>query len=119
MFDDFEFDLEWKVKDYYSENPVYNPSSWGLNIIGSVELNGESYQFNKIYVWKRQDGKVFYGQDSGCSCPTPFEDFHSYSDMIEVTKESLNTLRDILRNSDYAMRNGAQDLMYKIRDSLK
>lgn len=119
MFNNEDFELNWSEKDYYSDNPNYNPESWGLRIIGEIELSELDYSFNTLIIWKRQDGKVFYAQDSGCSCPTPFEDFHSFSQMIEVTKESLNTLRDTLRSSNYAMNHGAQDLMYKVRDSLK
>ena len=119
MFEDDDFELSWHEKNYYDDNPNYSPESWGLRIVGQIELSEPNYSFNTLIIWKRVDGKVFYGQDSGCSCPSPFENFHHFSDMSEVTKESLNSLRDILRNSEYAMRNGAQDLMYKVRDTLK
>jgi len=119
MFDDIDFELNFVERNYYSDNPSYRPESWGLKIIGEIELSEPNYSFDTLIIWKRQDGKVFYGQDSGCSCPSPFENFHSFSDMTELTKESLSTLRDILRESDYAMRNGAQDLLYKVRDALK
>ena len=39
------------------------------------ERRGESYQFDLIGVRKRtSDGKVFWSTDSGCSCPSPWED---------------------------------------------
>ena len=32
------------------------------------------YDFDIIAFWADKDGIVYYGTDSGCSCPCPFED---------------------------------------------
>lgn len=34
-----------------------------------------SYEFDTIVFWATKDGRVFTAQDSGCSCPTPFEGY--------------------------------------------
>jgi hypothetical protein len=39
------------------------------------ERAGGSYEFDTLCFWATDDGRVFTAQDSGCSCPTPFEDF--------------------------------------------
>lgn len=41
-----------------------------------VELNdpNASYDFDTFVVWRhKKTGELYYGQDSGCSCPSPFE----------------------------------------------
>ena len=51
-----------------------------LEYIGEVEWTGESYQFDITAVWYHPESGLFYwGDDSGCSCPTPFEDVHDLS----------------------------------------
>jgi hypothetical protein len=59
----------------YDENLYYYPEKSGLEIVGEVEFVG-GYEFDKIVVWREtQTGRIGYGEDAGCSCPTPFEDF--------------------------------------------
>lgn len=68
----------------YDSNPYYNPEKMGLEIIGdwSEDL---SYEFHIVLAWKdKESGKYYWAEDSGCSCPTPFEDY--------FTKESLPVL---------------------------
>ena len=33
------------------------------------------YEYNTLNFWITEDGRVFSASDSGCSCPTPFEDY--------------------------------------------
>ena len=43
--------------------------------VASVEWDWESYQFNMTNVYREKTtGELFYATDSGCSCPSPFED---------------------------------------------
>lgn len=54
----------------------YDPAKHGLEIVGSIEEDDLDYEFNIFLVLKHtESGKVFYCDDSGCSCPTPFEGF--------------------------------------------
>lgn len=60
-------------------NIYYDPEKFGLTTVGSVEWRPCSYEFDFTVVWK-QGGKYLTGSDSGCSCPTPFED-HGINDL--------------------------------------
>jgi hypothetical protein len=52
----------------------YDPEKYGLEIVAKLEDPHASYSFDIFCVWIRKaDGELFYGQDSGCSCPSPFE----------------------------------------------
>lgn len=43
--------------------------------IGEVEWSYEAYQFDLTRVYRQiSTGDLFYATDSGCSCPSPFED---------------------------------------------
>lgn len=55
-------------------NPFYAPETLGLEMI-SFEEPGLSYEFNTLCFWSNGQGMVYSASDSGCSCPTPFEDY--------------------------------------------
>ncbi len=57
-------------------NALYDPEKFGLEIVAEADY-ADSYQFDMFVVWRvRETGKLIYGTDSGCSCPTPFEGFN-------------------------------------------
>lgn len=68
---------------YGSPDPYYNPEAFGLTVLASGDIGG-SYEFDMVVVWRHEDGRLFVGADSGCSCPSPFEDFGSLDELIEV-----------------------------------
>lgn len=69
---------------YYGEDDVN-----GLKYVSGIELDDEDWQFYTAAVFCK-DGKFYTGIDSGCSCPTPFEDFKSLSDYNgPFTKEHI------------------------------
>lgn len=52
-------------------NLYYDPAKFGLE---TIDWSSGSYEFDYTVVWRRAaDGSLFYGEDSGCSCPLPFE----------------------------------------------
>lgn len=58
----------------------------GFTILGDVEWSGYSYEFDLTRVYRHDEtGRLFYGDDSGCSCPTPFES-KRVSDLVEITR---------------------------------
>lgn len=74
-------------------NPYYSPAECGLTIVGTLDEDDLSYAYNTLVVWRHDaSGRLFYAQDSGCSCPTPFEDYHFNSpddhNVQEVTQTS-------------------------------
>jgi hypothetical protein len=71
-------DMDWGT--------VYtNPARVSLEVVGSVGWTDEDYSFNLTVVWRDQQGKLYMADDAGCSCPSPFEDFHSIDDLQQVT----------------------------------
>lgn len=52
-----------------------SPEKFGLATIGEIEWSSGAYEFDLTVLWKREsDGRFVYAEDSGCSCPSPFED---------------------------------------------
>lgn len=67
----------------FKANPYYSPEKCGLNVIEMHERN-ISYEFDMVVLWEDvKTKKRYWAQDSGCSCPFPFENFHSVADMQE------------------------------------
>lgn len=57
-------------------NIYYNPDEFGYELVGTLDDDSLSYEFHMIGVWRRlSDGMLFWAEDSGCSCPSPFEDY--------------------------------------------
>lgn len=73
------------------DNIYYDPEKFGLKVIDVIELCDEPYEFDTLVVWEHlETGELYWMRDSGCSCPTPFEDYTSV--------ESLNPFDiDIVR----------------------
>lgn len=69
-----------QADDYYT---VYGtPERFKLTTLAT--LNREeagSWGFDYVVVWRHEDGTVLWGEDSGCSCPAPFEGVRSYNDL--------------------------------------
>lgn len=56
-------------------NIYYDPEQFGLETVGEISWGIPCYDFDLTVVWKRKsDGVFVYAEDSGCSCPSPFED---------------------------------------------
>lgn len=57
----------------------YSPEKFGLEVVGAIDWSDGCYQFDMTVVWQKKDtldkSNMFYwGEDAGCSCPSPFED---------------------------------------------
>lgn len=66
----------------FTNDIYYNPEEFGIETIGELELREPDYSFDILLVQRDiVTGKFYVNFDSGCSCPSPFEDF--------TTKESL------------------------------
>ena len=61
----------------------YSPEDFDLTTIGEISWDDEPYAFDLTVVWKDKDGNLYWASDSGCSCPSPFEDFTS-KDQLET-----------------------------------
>ena len=65
-------------------NIYCNPEQFGLKVFAEIDNPALSYEFSMFVVWQGKDGNLFYGEDNGCSCPSPFETI--------VGVEELNTI---------------------------
>lgn len=52
----------------------YSPGHYGLETVGILDEADLDYQFHILAIWKDASGKIYWDEDSGCSCPAPFED---------------------------------------------
>lgn len=62
-------------------NIYYNPGDFGLEVVGDIEWRDCYYEFDFTAVWKESRGKYWVGSDSGCSCPSPFEDITDINEL--------------------------------------
>lgn len=67
----------------YYGNPYGSPEKFGLKIVSVV--GHMDYDFNMCVVWQSaiftDSPAHYYGFDSGCSCPSPFENIFSIKDL--------------------------------------
>lgn len=59
----------------------YNPEDFGLTLVAEMNLSEPCYSFDLLAAWKNAAGEYFIGTDSGCSCPTPFENYNGLADL--------------------------------------
>ncbi len=63
----------------------YDPQYHGLETIHEYNAYEPDYSFDMLVVWRETaTGKLWAATDSGCSCPTPFEDHTWPTDFTEV-----------------------------------
>src|SRR5690242_14872274 len=70
-------------------NPYDEPEKFNLTPIADIELNEPNYSFDIRVVWRHKDGRIFTARDAGCSCPSPFEDYHSLLDLDILDMHAL------------------------------
>lgn len=93
-------------------NVYYEPSKSNLEIFEFIDT-GESYEFNMFVIFKEMTYQTLhYAMDSGCSCPTPFEDIH---EIMDITKDTLYNFERALENHY----NVPQEQFLRIRNTVK
>lgn len=71
-------------------NIYYSPQDFGLEVVGDFEWTEPDYSFDMLVVWKEKRGRYWIGEDSGCSCPSPFEDVRDVNELDgPYTKDGL------------------------------
>ena len=93
-----------KVYGYYSKN---DPQVFEL--LGEAELDFEQWQFDIVGVFRHKEtGLLFYGHDSGCSCPTPWENtkvtdltpLETYQEWLDYMAEAVGQTPEELREQE-------------------
>lgn len=51
-----------------------NAKAEGLTEVAQLDYSDGCYEFDLRIVWQDKEGRLWTERDSGCSCPTPFED---------------------------------------------
>lgn len=75
-------------------NLYYHPEAFHLHTLGMLEEPDMSYSYNILAVFRHvMTGRVFYAQDSGCSCPTPFDDFRFDFTAPDIINTNLHEIR--------------------------
>lgn len=64
-----------------------DPEAFGLTVVAEYEAIG-GYEFSKVMLWRDHRGDLWAAFDSGCSCPTPFEDHSFPTDFTQVRAAS-------------------------------
>lgn len=55
------------------------PDKCGLTPVGEIDWSSGSYEFDLFVVYRDAEGRYWWADDGGCSCPSPFED-HRFPD---------------------------------------
>jgi hypothetical protein len=95
--------MGWDSPDVY-----YQSDKFDLEIVAEVEWSAPCYDFDLTVVWVDKEGTYYWASDSGCSCPSPFEDYNSLDSLDRGTKwEAISYLTETMKThyngqSDYA-----------------
>lgn len=95
------------------QDVYYNPEQYGLEKIAEIDGDG-GYEFDLLVVWKQPaTGKWFWAQDSGCSCPSPF-DGYGINDLTELV---LPDFKEVCSKRDDL--SDAMELYRKVEEKIK
>ena len=81
----------------YFEDVYSSPERYGLRILDEIDDPEASYSFDMLVVWQHEDGRLFWGGDSGCSCPSPFEGQDSIDNLTEITEDSWSEFEEAVK----------------------
>lgn len=86
-------------------NPYYSPEKLNLSIL-SFDRPGMSYEYDMYLFVKTPDGRVYSCQDSGCSCPTPFDNYSATNmDAAIQGMERIGNYEDAAQQLKYWAKN--------------
>lgn len=82
----------------FENNPYYSPEKCGLEIFESIDTAG-SYEFDLFVIWKQlETGNLYWDTDSGCSCPSPFDNRDNGHDLKLITEDTFYNFDQALKN---------------------
>ena len=88
--------MGWSNPDLYNQ-----PEQFGLVPVGDLDDPESCYSFCDLVVWHHPETYTLYwAVDSGCSCPSPFEDFTNLKEATQVhfdNAEEMTELEDAIR----------------------
>lgn len=103
----------------YDSSVYYSPEKHGLVPVAEIELDGESYSFHIRCVWRHTETGVLYtAEDSGCSCPSPFEEYNSL-ESLSVLHGDLQWLWDEIANASGATSEERDSFVDTVKGAIK
>jgi hypothetical protein len=76
------------------DNLYSDPGKLGLEVVGEAGDELASYSFDMFVIWRDERGNLYHASDSGCSCPSPFEDYKKVSDLATATVAEIHAALD-------------------------
>jgi hypothetical protein len=99
-------------------NPYYDPEKLGLTTIAELDDSEANYSFDMVVAWRHEDGSIYWQQDSGCSCPSPFEDYTELS-MLNRAAPDLHDLQQAVDAHEHHTLVEAEAFMAAVRKAQK
>lgn len=77
----------------------------GLTQVAEIDLSEPDYSFDLLGIWKDANGGYYLGTDSGCSCPSPWEN-HTRDDLTgpltaDQAREEARSLKQFSYQKEY------------------
>lgn len=97
-------------------NIYYHPEECGFSVFYTLDQNADC-GFDIFLILKKNDTEeLFYATDSGCSCPSPFDDT-DVSNFVPIRTDEQ--LRDALDAWSAGGTADKQDVIQKVKTHLK
>jgi hypothetical protein len=107
---------------FYTPDVYYQPEKFDLTPVAELEFSDGFYQFDLRVVWSHPELGLLTARDSGCSCPSPFEEYTDLSHLSQVDYAALETEITEHRASDYSgaypTEEDADRFLSKVRNAL-
>lgn len=82
----------------FQENPYYSPELCGLSIFDEINT-ADSYEYDMFVIWRKlDDNTLWWDSDSGCSCPTPFDNGDHGHELTQITEDTFYNFDLALKN---------------------
>lgn len=85
-----------KNKMAYYSNIYYHPENCGLTIFDQIDTDRD-YGFDMFIIFLKEDDTLWWATDSGCSCPTPFENINE-NDLSPITLNNFDNFDSALKS---------------------
>jgi len=77
--------MSYDHDDMYGKQPALQPGGAWPQPRAFGDFTSHDYSFDYRAIWVHEDSGIIYAAySSGCSCPTPFEEFRSLDDLSVV-----------------------------------
>jgi hypothetical protein len=97
------------------------PEDFGLTVVGEVSWTCDSYSYDKTIIWKdAETGQLFYYQENGCSCPTPFDGVgRTHITAVDKSQQLIDLLLNQRKETDPNVQGRAAELVLKAKREFK